>query len=83
MTRQSTMDLLPDLESRLSTTSARSLLATYASLTHQIDASARELRDLGTYGNLRQRHAEQTRGRGLRAQRNLVEAECLRRMGGE
>lgn len=62
-------------------TTNEGLLMAYASMTHQMDAATRDLRELGTYGNLQQRRAARNGINDLRARRAIVQAECLRRMG--
>lgn len=66
-----TTDPQAEAQAALQAATPRELLRKFAQLTHQIDASSKA------------RIAELERTADLRAQRDLIEAELLRRMGGE
>lgn len=80
--QQSPATASPEAQAALAATSDEELLTKHAQLTHQMHAADERASDLGVSGQQRAARDRRAAAAELRAMRDLVAAECLRRMGG-
>lgn len=78
LTRQSPT---PEAAALLAATPVAELLTKAYALTHRLDDAAGKLREAETHSSLRQRREARDRITDLRAARDLISAELIRRAG--